>query len=273
MKQLIETVKTHIESAGGVWGIDLRDVDSNETWQYNHHMQFTAASVVKLPIMVALFKASEDKAITFSEQLKLQREEQVGGSGVLQYMAPGTSLTIYDVMTLMIIQSDNTATNMMIDLLGMETIQKTMQQMELHNTEITNKLMIVSTSRKGPNQVTAEDMSKLLKNIIEGQIVSEYACEEMIAILQKQQINDCLPANLPDPDPDWIGGPKKWSLAHKTGTVTNITHDVGIFYVGARTFVASVLSKNIDNRAARRIHMRIGEAIYTYLDTENTVYN
>jgi len=265
MEQLIETIRTHLKSAGGTWGIAFRDIDTNETWQHNHDTQFTAASVIKLPIMAAAFKAFENKSFTFSDEMKLNREELVGGSGVLQHLAPGTRLSIYDVMTLMIIQSDNTATNMMIELLGIEMIQKVMEQMELRDSVITNKLMIVSTSRKGPNLVTAHDMTKLLTNITRGKVVSEYACTQMIDILQKQQINDCLPAKLPDPDAEWIGAFPKWSLAHKTGTVTNITHDVGVFYVGNRTFAASVLSKNIDNRAARRIHMEIGQAIYTYL--------
>lgn len=264
MKDLIATIKPEIESHG-IWGIDFRDIDTNETWQFNHDMPFTAASVIKLPIMVAAFKAYENKDFAFSDMMTLKREEQVGGSGVLQHMAPGTKLTIYDVMTLMIIQSDNTATNMIIDLLGIDMIQETIDGLELHDSIITNKLMIVSTSRKGPNLVSAEDMGKLLTNIVRGGVVSEFACDHMIDIMKKQQINDCLPGNLPDADAGPVGSLPKWELAHKTGTVTDITHDVGIFYVGGRTFVASVLSKNIDNRAARRIHMSIGDAIYTYL--------
>lgn len=265
MEDLIEKIKSKVESRAGTWGIDFRDMDSNETWQFNHDMSFTAASVIKLPIMVAAFKAYENRTFTFSDEMVLKREERVGGSGILQHMAPGTQLTIYDVMTLMIIQSDNTATNMMIDLLGIDMIQETMDELELHNSVITNKLMIVSTSRKGPNQVTAEDMTKLLTKIVRGEVVSEFACDHMIDILKKQQINDCLPGNLPDASSGPIGSHPKWELAHKTGTVTDITHDVGVFYVEGRTFIASVLSKNIDNRAARRIHMDIGDAIYTYL--------
>ena len=265
MKKLIENINTKIDSNEGTWGIDCKDLDTNETWQHNHDLPFTAASVIKVPIMVAAFKAFEDKAFLFSDKMELKREERVGGSGVLQHMAAGTRLSIYDVMTLMIIQSDNTATNMMIDLLGMNFIQRTMNELNLRNSSINNKLMIVSADREGPNLVTAEDMTQLLAGIAGGKVVSEYACNKMMDILKKQQINDCLPANLPDPDNRWTGAPPKWSLAHKTGTVTNITHDVGVFYVGGRTFVASVLSKNIDNRRARRIHMDIGEAIYTYL--------
>src|SRR5699024_4673832 len=111
-------------------------------------MRFTAASVIKVPIMAAAFNAFENRAFAFSDEMELQREDRVGGSGVLQYMAPGTKLSIFDVMTLMIIQSDNTATNMMIDLLGMEMIQRTIDALNLSNTVIRNKLMIVSASRE-----------------------------------------------------------------------------------------------------------------------------
>src|SRR5699024_2088178 len=215
MNKLITAIKTHIESEAGVWGIELIDLDTNEHWQHNHKNVFNAASVIKVPIMAAAFRAFEDKTITLSKKISLKREDQVGGSGVLQYLAPGTKLTIYDIITLMIIQSDNTATNMMIDLLGIDMIQHTMDKLELGNSTITNKLMIVSTDRKAPNQVTAEDMTKLLTNIAQGKVVSQYACNQMIDILQKQQINDCLPAELPDPDSKWIGGQRDWSRSEE----------------------------------------------------------
>lgn len=265
MKLLTENIRSHIEKAGGTWGVSLSDLHTHETWHYNPNLRFTAASVIKLPIMAAAYQSFEDRQFTFSDVMELKREEQVGGSGVLQHMTPGTKLTIYDVMVLMIIQSDNTATNMMIDLIGMEQIQATMEAAGLRDSVITNKLMIVSSARTGPNLATAGDMTKLLSDMARGKVVSEYACREMIAILKHQQINDCLPAKLPDPDSALVGIHPSWTLAHKTGNVTNVTHDVGVFFVGEHALAVSVLSTDIPNQQARETLSGVGAAIYEFL--------
>src|SRR5690606_37838328 len=119
--------------------------------------------------------------------------------------------------------------------------------------------------RKGFNEITAHEMTDMLKKIVTGKIISVYACEQMIDILKKQQIINSLPAKIPEQDEPVIGTLKQWEIAHKTGNVSGIRHDVGIFYVGKRTLIASVLTRGLNNIESPEIIGRIGLEIYQYL--------
>lgn len=265
MKELTERITQITEDAGGTWGISLQDLGTGESWELNGHELFYSASVIKIPIMIAVFAASHRNEISLSDRLTVKLEDMVGGSGVLQHMTPGIQLSITDLMTLMIIQSDNTATNMLIDLVGTEAIQHTMKDIGLVKSKFFHKMMTQEVDRKGFNEITAHEMTDMLKKIATGKIISVYACEQMIDILKKQQISNSLPAKIPEQDEPVIGTLKQWEIAHKTGNVSGIRHDVGIFYVGKRTLIASVLTRGLNNLESPEIIGRIGLEIYQYL--------
>ena len=266
MRALTQQIEKIIKDSDGVWGIVLEDLQTKEKWTYNEQEQFPAASIIKLPIMVAAFQAAEDKIIRLSDTYQLLQDDLVGGSGVLQHMTPGTNMTINDLITLMIIQSDNTATNILIDLLNINYIQETMRRMEMNQSACYNKLMIVPVNRIGTNHLTARDVSHLLKQLAQGALVSEHACEQMIEIMKKQQIKDGFRGKLPSPqETNIVGAIPKWQLANKTGNITKVRHDVGIFYVGNRQLIATALSKNMNDFTAKTYLMEVGESIYQYL--------
>ncbi|HJF31566.1 MAG TPA: class A beta-lactamase-related serine hydrolase [Sporosarcina psychrophila] len=267
MKNLSTIIQDLIENTTGTWGIVLEDLDLHDKWIWNGDEVFYAASVIKVPIMAAVFSAIQRESMKLSDQILLEKEDFVGGSGVLQHLTPGTSLTLYDLITLMIIQSDNTATNILIDLIGVEDIQQTMREAGMEKSTFYNKLMTQSIITKGINQVTALDMAKLLKEIVTGRMVSAYAGVQMIEIMKKQQIRDCLPEKLPSPYSALMNGEVRWDLANKTGWIPSVRHDVGIFYVGQRKLIASVLSKEVDDLQSKQILADIGLEIYNYLIT------
>src|SRR5690606_8483267 len=190
MKTLEQTIRQITEEAGGKWGISLYDLDTGETWSVHENESFYSASIIKIPIMIAVYAAHNRGERNLSESMKLRREAIVGGSGVLQHLTPGIKLTVYDLVTLMIIQSDNTATNMLIDLLGVPTIQHTMKEIGLEKSKFYHKMMTIEVEREGLNEITAQEMTTMLRKLATGKIVSAYACEEMIAILKRQQIRD-----------------------------------------------------------------------------------
>ncbi|MBU5465278.1 class A beta-lactamase-related serine hydrolase [Virgibacillus sp. MSJ-26] len=266
MKLLTEKIQKIAEQYGGSWGIVLEDLDRGDKWEWQADEIFYAASIIKVPIMVAAYDALEKKEISFSDTVRLNREELVGGSGVLQHLSPGmTSLTIYDLVVLMIVQSDNTATNMLIDLLGVDKIKKVMTDHGWTNSKCYNKLMTIPVEREGSNIINANEMSMMLKQMVTGKLVSAHACEEMITIMKKQQIRDSLPGKLPSPEADIIGGQPTWELANKTGNITKVRHDIGIFYVEKRTFIATILSRGIDDYQSIIALQNMGLEIFNYL--------
>ncbi|NGQ94186.1 serine hydrolase [Brevibacillus sp. SYP-B805] len=259
---LHDRIMALVEKAGGTWGIVLEDVHTNERWTLNEDHRFFAASLIKVPIMTAVFAEAYAGKFAFEDKLKLRQEDLVGGSGVLQHMTPGTELTILDLVTLMIIQSDNTATNLLIDLVGKESIREIMRKTGMTNSQFYNKLMIIPAELEGYNEVTAADMARHLKLLATGKAISYDSCLRMIAILKKQQVRDSLPYHLPDPDADIIGGLPLWELANKTGSVSTNEHDCGILYVGQSAVIIAALSHQVPTKTARDTIGRIGELVY-----------
>ncbi|MFD2044437.1 serine hydrolase [Ornithinibacillus salinisoli] len=266
MKELSESIEKIIKQAGGTWGISIEDLNTNDSWNWNENEPFYAASIIKVPIMVAVFHAFENESLSLDKKLILKKEDIVGGCGVLQHLTPGMELSIYDLTTLMIIQSDNTATNMLIEQLGKPTIQNTMRKTGLSTSTFYHKLMTVPVNREGINTVTAFELTSLLKKISEGKVISVHACEQMIAILKQQQIRNGLPGKLPPQDTRFIGENNPWEFAHKTGSVTHIRHEIGIFYVGKRMMIASVLSKDLEDDHSLQVFSDIGLEIYHFLN-------
>ncbi|WP_236687105.1 serine hydrolase [Ornithinibacillus californiensis] len=265
MRELGDRIQRITDQSTGTWGISLYDLDTNETWEMNEHHLFYAASVIKVPIMIAAFAANKRGEFILSDTVELKRENIVGGSGVLQHLTPGTQFTIYDLLTLMIIQSDNTATNMMIELVGVPSIQQTMKDIGLEKSKFYHKMMTMDVDREGMNEITASEMAGMLRKLATGKIISVHACEQMIAIMKQQQITNCLPGKVPPTTETTIGSLKEWEIANKTGNVSGIRHDIGIFYVGKRKLIASVLTSGLDDIQSPDILSKVGLEIYQYL--------
>ncbi len=265
MEELGKKLTEHMTEAGGTWGIYIENLTTNESWSHLPDESFYAASVIKIPIMMAAYEAHHQGDFSMEDELTLRAEDIVGGAGVLQHMTPGTKLTIYDVITLMIIQSDNMATNMIIDLVGKEQIQQTMRDIGLKNSTFYNKLMTVPVEREGVNLITAADMNQMMKVIAKGNYTSVYACEHMIKVMKRQQHTERLPARLPRQTSSIIGAESDWSIAHKTGSVTGVVHDVGILYVEDQSVLATVLSKDVDDYFAEHTIANMGLDLYNYV--------
>ncbi|MEJ8547499.1 serine hydrolase [Brevibacillus borstelensis] len=262
LSSLGNAINALLEENGGQWGIYLEDLQTNEVWGKGQDDRFYAASVIKVPIMSAVFAEAYAGKFALDDKLTLRNEDRVGGAGILQHMTPGTKWSIYDLTTLMIIQSDNTATNMLIDLVGSEAIRSVMSKTGMANSQFYNKLMIVPAELEGYNEVTAADLGSHLRHLATGNIVSYNSCLHMINIMKKQQHRDRIPYHLPDPDGEVIGMLPKWELANKTGTVTRTSHDIGVLYIGNHTVTICLLSKNIDTVPANRVMAQIGRMVY-----------
>lgn len=265
MKELVSRVQQLIAPSKGTWGIVLEDLNLGERWEHNEQELFYAASVIKVPIMASVYSAVEQGNLDLTKLVVLNEKDYVGGSGVLQHFTPGSSLPLQDIIMLMIIQSDNTATNLLIDLVGVESIQNTMVEAGMVYSTFYNKLMLSKPNPKGANRIAALDIAILLNKMATGDLVSRTASEQMIDVMKKQQVRDCLPEKLPSPYADFNHEMTPWELANKTGWIPGTRHDVGIFYVGDRKLIATILSKDEDDLLSKRILSQIGEEIYKYL--------
>jgi beta-lactamase class A len=207
-----------------------------------------AASTIKVPILAAVLKE------VGTGRLKLERPmpiptRRAGGSGVVQALTGLVSLTLADLLTLMIIVSDNAATNVIIELLGMDHINAFCTEQGLAGTVLRRQMMDAeATSRGLENTTTALDQAKLLDAVAQGALLAEPLRTFALQTLSAQQFTDALPSLLPD----------SVQVAHKTGELPGVRHDVGIITAAnGRRAVVSVLFTGLDGGM---ISPRAGEA-------------
>lgn len=259
--QLWADVTAIVEKAGGQWGVVIEHLETGERFEHNPGQSFYAASVIKLPILSAVFHEQANGTLSLEDTLTLRKDDQVDGSGVLKVFSPGTAIHILDLATLMIVVSDNTATNMLIDRIGVDAINAHMREDGLAMSVIHNKLQTVPVRFNGRNEITADDIALWLKKAATGALVSLWASTRMLEILERQQYHNKIPGNLPEADADEpIGAIPKWKFANKTGMVRDIEHDAGVLSLCGATFVIVTLAYKAP--AAITAMQEIGRAVY-----------
>jgi len=205
-------------------GFFYRNLDTGEVYSYRGNTVMYAASVIKLFILGTAHQAVADGELTFETEYTLRREVCVPSCGALTYMHDGLVVTVRDLCNLMVILSDNTATNCLIDLLGEDKINRFIREQGFRDTCLRRKMYDWERARKGiQNTITAEEVGTLLTRMYRGELVSPQASAEMVAILKEQQLNHKIPFYLQS-QPDCP------EIAHKTGEDDGITHDVGIVF-------------------------------------------
>lgn len=265
-----DTLQAHlsriISGAEGSWGVTVSEIGRKTYYAHRADEPFIAESIIKLPIMAAVFAAAAQGRFSLDERVALRQEDLVAGSGVLYRLTPGLLLTIRELVTLMIIQSDNTATNVLIDLVGTAQIEQTMQELGMERSRFVRKLMIYPADCEDNNLVTAGDVARMLEMLAEGRYVSAGACEEMIAILKKQQFCDGLPSLLPKAVSS-TGKEEQacdWEMGSKSGWDTGRQHDAGILYMNGRCFVIVALSRDVEAEGALATLGSLGRTVYEY---------
>lgn len=256
MKRLEEKVLPLLQEQPGQWGMALKDLKTDETILYNADKLFGAASIIKIPIIIEAYRQDRAGKISLSDPMELKAEEVVGGCGVLQVMHPGLVLTVRDVAALMITVSDNTATNMLIGLLGIDNINAVMKETGSKNSILRRKLMMEELARRGiKNELAPYDVMLMLEALYRGTVVDREACDDILHILKKQQLNHKIPSRLP----------AGTVIAHKTGEDTGITHNAGIICAPDHPFLLVLLSEYIpDESDGHQFIARFAKIAYEY---------
>lgn len=199
-----------------------KDLITGEKWTYQPDTPLVAASVIKLPILAEAFRQAREGLISMDETFSIRPEWKKPSCGALTYLHDGLTVTLRDLCVLMIILSDNTATNILIDRLGIESVNAFLRTLGLKKTTLRRRLFDAEAAARGlQNTITAEEMGRLLELLYKGECVSPEADAEMLDILKNQRLNGKMPF--------FLSGVK---IAHKTGEDSGITHDVGIVYAG-----------------------------------------
>lgn len=217
----MQTFIDKLKRFDGKVGFYYKNLVTNETITFQDMEPYQAASVIKIPVMIELFKRFEEGTLKKSDTVKIKAEDKLPSCGALTYLHDGIEVNLLDLCTLMIIVSDNTATNILINLLGMEQINETLKNLSCSVTKVNRVLFESELSAKGiQNYIAPKEIGHLLELLYRRELISEQASEEMISILKNQQLNGKIPFYCTD----------STEIAHKTGEDDGITHDAGIVF-------------------------------------------
>ncbi|MDD5583596.1 MAG: class A beta-lactamase-related serine hydrolase [Candidatus Omnitrophica bacterium] len=226
-------------SVGGNAAFIIQDLASPSLkLSCREHERFPAASLIKLPILATAFRAVAEKRISLEEVVTVSRKDITGGSGILKGKILPVKLTFQDLLRIMIANSDNTATNKVINILGIDYINKTFRKLGLRDSSLRRKMMDFSGRRRGvENYTSASDIVFLLKQIYKNELVDAGASGLALSFLKQQKVNDRIPLYLPD----------EVDVAHKTGLERGVVHDAGIVYAPKGDYIVCVLTKKVKN--------------------------
>ena len=225
-------------------GYYMKRLDGSEAAEHNADAPLMAASVIKLPVMVAAFRDILDGRLDPDAPVTILPEMKLPSCGALTYLHDGLQVTVMDLITLMIIVSDNTAANLMIDRVGMDRVNGAMAALGIPGVTLRRRLFDAEASARGlENTVTARGMGLLLERLYRGTLLGGEADAAMLRILGDQRLNGKLPFYLHGRD---------IRCAHKTGEDDGITNDVGIVF-SERPFVICMLANHADVPAFERL--------------------
>lgn len=228
-----EQMRARIESAisgfPGTVSVYAKNLDTGETFGIRPDDRVRTASTIKLAILAAVFSAVAQGKASWDETVTMRAEDKVPGSGVIRELADGTKLTLRDLVHMMIVVSDNTATNLLLDRFTADFVNAEVKKLGFRQTLALRKVMgkvASGHSREGLQEEyqkyglgvsTPREMADLMGKLERGEVVSPEASREMLNVLGRQQLKDGIGRRLPDA---WV--------ASKSGSLDRLRSDVGL---------------------------------------------
>jgi beta-lactamase class A len=251
-----------VDAHHGIIGYSIIDIDNNVRMSRRGDETFPTASLIKVPILVTVYDLVANGQLSLSDPLTVLKIDQVPGSGVLQYMHNGMSLSVSDAAWLMITLSDNTATNLLLDRIIIRRVWAKMDSLGLHNTKVHSKsfLRIASVAmdssvKYGLGVTTPNEMARLFELMALGKAVNPSADSAMLDMLEHNENFEKLQR--------FVYGAR---AAHKSGETDQVRNECSLFYLRNRIVVCALSKENKDQRYAidNEAHVaiaRMGEAI------------
>ena len=274
IEELTQEIDSLFTAAQGDYALAFKELGKEkEPILINEKEEFHAASTMKTPVMIEIFRQAEEGKFSLQDSLTVKNEfrsivsgkpfsldiNQDSGDGL--YSLIGSKVSIQDMMVDMIIHSSNLATNLLIELVDARKVTGTMRKLGAEDILVLRGVEDIEAYEAGlSNTTTAYDLMLIFEMIANGEAVSDSADAAMIEVLLDQKHNDIIPAQLP-------AGVK---VAHKTGSITGVRHDSGIVFLpDGKKYILVLLSKNMeDPEKGVEMMARISRLIYEQVAEE-----
>jgi beta-lactamase class A len=270
LDQLRQQINQELAKQSGVFAVAFKDLSTGQELFIREHDVFHAASTMKTPVMIEVYKQVAQKRLSLSDSIPIKTEFKsiVDGSPYSLkaqtdsdtniYKEVGTKRTLASLVYDMIILSSNLATNLVIEQADAQKVTQTMRELGAKDIQVRRGVEDSKAFAQGLNNTTtAYDLMVIFEKIATGQAVNPEASKAMIDILLDQRFSSKIPAKLP----------KEVKVAHKTGSIKGVSHDSGIVFLpDGRQYVLVLLSKDLKNdQAAENTLATVSELIYQYV--------
>ena len=248
---LEERIFMLLDSEKGDFAVAYKNLNTGETLLINENEEFHAASTMKTPVMIEVYKKDNEGVISIDDSILIKNEfrsiydgsvfklSSFDDSDKKSYKKIGNYLSLRELVYDMITISSNFATNLVIDNIGSKEINNTMRALGAKNINVLRGVEDIKAFNKGMNNTTtALDLLLIYEKLARGEIISLEKSEEMVDILKNQKYDDIIPKYLP----------KSVKVAHKDGWINGVRHDSGIIYTSNnQKYVLVLLSKNLED--------------------------
>ena len=225
---LDQRVRAEVAQFKGKVTISAKNLDTGVVYELGGEERVPTASTIKIAVMIEAFSRVAEGKAKWTDELSLAKEKKVGGAGILQEFGDGLRLTLRDAVTLMMVLSDNTATNLVIDVLSADAINQRMESLGFKETRLMRRVFGGGESadgkkeenkRFGLGRTTPREMVAILEKLERGEVISQSASKEMIALMKREQGTNGIWRN-------------QWRVpkATKSGALDALRSNIGIIY-------------------------------------------
>jgi beta-lactamase class A len=241
---ILEEIAAIDEAFSGKIGVAATNLTTGERLEYQADHLFPPASTIKLGVLLAVWKGALEGRWSLDDKLTLNAANTVEGSGVLLELTPGTQLAVRDVAKLMVVVSDNTATNLLVDLCGIEGVTQVLAEYNITGVAMNRKIGINTDTPLG--EASPRGMARLMELIATHQILTPEACGELIEIMKRQQHKELTNRFIPETDSEEDLPDVR--IASKSGWVRGTRNDVALVWAPRATYVLAMFSRDCKDR-------------------------
>lgn len=228
------------------------NLKTGETVAIDADTPVATASVIKLPILVEAMQQVKAGKLSLADKVTLHKEDIVQGSGILQFFDTPLLITLKDALTFMIIESDNTATNLVIDQVGIKNVNDEITKIGLKDTYLYKKVYKPAVGPMPPDQkkfglgkTTAREMAKVMESIVRCDLHDQRLCDAMLYMLRNQQYRNLVPHYIETSDTS-----EGLSLiANKTGSLDAVRNDVAVVYSKNGAIIISAFTYDNEDKS------------------------
>ena len=261
-EDIMKVIKKYLETREGTYSFYFEEINSGYLYGLNENKEMLSAGCIKLPLAIGLLKEVENGKIDLNSKINIEAIDKIHGANGIIHEFSGKEYSIFDLLIAMLIQSDNTAANKIIEILSINRVNELFKDIGLKDTKLKRITTDIKLEQDELENVTSSyDLSKCFKLLYLNQYLNKENCELLIHILKKQQVTNKLPFYIPKQ--------VQLNIANKGGSLDTVENDASIIMIEKGNFLFTVMANNLPNNVYGITTIsRVGKMMWDIIDKD-----